>query len=698
MKDRPHPSAEAITRIRALGEKAIVAFLDEVPLDSYRQLVDYLPNVPGFRKNSPSGIKQQKQFLAKRLTSKNADNRDHRALYVVWRAWALGRLGDASRVEELLDGLEGSGGQSSKSLNGEVAASEEPAVALFTALQQWSSENVCSRESIRRFFEFSPFSADQAITDLIQQSKSAADIERDATITELPSRLRKDEEELKELRAKVEAVSAQVKSAKPGPENIPAKLAQLEKDLVSQNEAIARLRGSLEQGASDIKASFEETSAIVRDLESLRRQVQGLTAPPPPPESPSPSVSNAAVADVKAEIDKLANALAALSKDVAALPAPQVFPEEEFANKIKQLSEQVTELDQIRVSATELAGLAFRIDAIERNVKEGSARQREAKPVRATEDKTSPRLHGPQAFRISSDESLTPQKLTDLAKTLETLTEALQRAGLKKSAAHIFAEEIVAALCCNQVVFFKGSLASTVAVTCAKAISARQAWSVSVPVGLTDSGLLRAGVEQRLEAASEDVTAIIFEGINRTTLDVTRDALASSQRTMCFGTILDGLASLPLELAYFEYGPVFDLDCLEWRSRVELDAVPVHGSLSVEGSSSIRRTLQGPPVNADEPLRLLRKFMPKRNIRIERTIVASHAALSHVKQGKSTVSAIQSLAYGWLAPLWTAIGLSSEEADSELDGGKLDGPTPDTRIAELLKSGGFSDAAKGGSA
>jgi hypothetical protein len=307
-------------------------------------------------------------------------------------------------------------------------------------------------------------------------------------------------------------------------------------------------------------------------------------------------------------------------------------------------------------------------------------------------------LHGPQAFRVSPDDSITPQKLTDLAKTLETLTEALQRAGLKKSAAQIFAEEIVAALSCNQVVFFKGSLASTVATTCAKAISAQQAWSVSVPVGLTDSGLLRAGVEQLLEGAIQDVTTIIFEGINRTTLDVTRDALVSSQLTMCFATILEGLASLPVELAYFEYGPVFDLDCLEWRSRVEPHATPVYGSLSVEVSSSIRRTLQGAAVNVDEPLRLLRKFISRRNIRIERTVVASHAALTHVKQGKSTVSAIQSLAYGWLAPLWMTIGLSVEDADSELDGGRLDGPTPDIRIAELLKSGEFSNAAKGGPA
>ena len=640
MKDWPHPSAEAISRVRSLGKKAIVAFLDEVPLNSYLQLVDYLPNVPGFRKNSPSGIKQQKDVLAKRLTSTNPDVRDHRGLYVVWRAWALGHLGDAIRTKELLDRLESTEGQSPQ--NGDAGAFEDPAVALFTALRQMSAENICSRESIRRLFELSPFSADQAIVDLIEQSKSAADIGRDATIVELPGRLRKNEEELRELRAKVESLSAQVKSTT---ESAPTKLVKLGRDLLSQSEVITRLRGSLEQAVSDIKANFEESSGIVagvvRDLESLRRQVQGLSAPPP-------SSLSDTVKQLKADIDKLANGLATLSKDVAERPVPHVFPAEGFDDKTRNLSE--------------------------------------------------PRLQGSPAFRIPVDDSITPLKLTDLTKTIEALTEALQRTGLKKSAAQIFAEEIVAALSCNQVIFFKGSLASTVAITCAKAISAHQAWSISVPVGLTDGGLFRAGVEQLLEVTPQNVTTIIFEGINRTTLDVTRDALSNPQRTVYFATILEGLASLPLEIAYFEYGPVFDLDCLEWRSRVEVDSIPVFGSLSVEGSSSIRRTLQGAAVNADEPLRLLRKFIPKRNIRIERTVVASHAALSHVKQGDTTVSAVQSLAYGWLAPLWMAMGLSIDEADSELDGGKLDGPTADARIAELLKSGEFYEAKKGGSA
>jgi len=695
MKHRPRPSAEAITRIRTLGEKAIVSFLDEVPLDSYRHIVDQLPTVPGFRKNSISGIKQQKQHLAKRLASKNADDKDHRALYFVWVLWALGRLGDPNRVKELIDRLE-TAGENSNLLGEGAVPSQEPAVALFTALQEMSTENVCSRENIHRLFEFSPFSADQAITNLISKSKSAADIQRDAEITELPNRLRKNEEELKKLQAQIEALSAQVKSTKSEPEISRTKLTRLETDIVSHKEAIAGLRELVGQVASDIRTKNEKNTAVVTELDSLRRQVQGLTALPT--QIPPPSVSNAALAEVKVEIDKLADALAALSMVVAELPGPQAFPVDEFENKITQLSKQITQLDQIRISTTEIEGLASRINAIEQSGRECSVSEREKKFVRVTENRTPPYLHGPQAFRISSDESITPQKLTDLAKTLETVTEALQRAGLKKSAAHIFADEIVAALSCNQVIFFKGSLASTVAVTCANAISAQHAWSVAVPVGLTDSSLLRMAVEQCLEMGSQDVNVIIFEGINRTTIDVTRDALIRSQRTICFGTILDGLASLPLELAYFEYGPVFDLDFLEWRSRVESDAVPVYGSLSVECSASIRRTLQGAAVNADEPLRLLRKFMSKRNIRLERTIVASHAALSHVKQPESSITALQSLTYGWLAPLWTAIGLSSEEAESELDGGKLDGPIPDTRITELLKSGDFSDIAKDGAA
>jgi len=694
IKDRPLPTPEAIDRIRSFGEKAIIAFFDEVPIEAFRHFVDFLPPVPGFRKNSTAGIKQQKQILAKRLTSKTPDDRDQRALYVIWRGWASERLGDADRVHEAFERLEAAGGKVSKPPNGEASDSEAPSVVLFSELKQMSADNLCPREDIRRLFEFSPFSADQAVTDLIDQSKAAADIERDATITELPKRLRKDEEEIKALRDRIDALSEQVKAAKPSTDDTPAKLAEFGKELAAHNEALARLRGSVDQAVADIKANYEETSGIVRDLESLRRQVQGLSAPQPM----TPSVSSESIAALKADVSKLAAGLAALSQKVAERPAPAPFPTEPFERQIESLTSRLNEIEQSRVSPTELAGLAFRVDALESKSKTPAAPTHQ-EPASIAVDVKAPQPHAGAlpAFRLGRDGAAKPQKLSDHTKTAETLTEALQRTGLKKSAAQVFSEDIVAALSCNQVVFFKGSLGSAVASACANAIASGRAWSISVPVGLTDGGLLRASIQNFLEDAPQDVTAIILEGINRTSLDALRDGLSGSQNVALFATVFDGLASLPVESAYFEHGPIFDLDCLEWRSRAEIEAAPVHGNLSVETNVSIRRELHAGAVNADEPLRLLRKYLSKRNVRIERTIVAAFAALSHMRASNAPVTPIHSLAFGWLVPLWIALGLSADEADSELDGGKLDASTTDARIAELLRAGGFARAAKDGS-
>ena len=87
---RPSPSPAAIDRIRALGEKAFVAFLDEVSETGARTLSDSLPPVPGFRKNSKLGIKQRKRALFKEFAgtrnsaSSNLAQADQ-SLYGFWR-------------------------------------------------------------------------------------------------------------------------------------------------------------------------------------------------------------------------------------------------------------------------------------------------------------------------------------------------------------------------------------------------------------------------------------------------------------------------------------------------------------------------------------------------------------------------------------------------------------------------------------
>lgn len=690
MKDRPHATEEAIARVRSQGEEAIFAFIDEVPQNVYLKLAEYLPNVPGFRKNSTVGIQKQKHTLAKRLASKGANDRDHRALYAVWRAWAAARLGDANRINKALDRMESAAALNAKPSDDGRLGVEAPIIALFAELRQMSSENVCSREAIRRFFDFSPFSLSQAVAELINESKAALDIEREATITELPKRLRKDEEDINALRARIDALSKQMAAGSVDAATTPSKVSQLRKDLTALGETIAQMSESLKRALIDLKANQQETSAIARDVEQLKGRIKKLTSAAAPSSLPTEQI-----AKVEAEIRRLSEGLASLASELSAPPTP--LPIDDINGRLSSLAEQVAEIEQSRALSTELTRYRTRLETIEAAVKE-AANSFISKPQ---PDYHVPTKNGHEhtgglhAFRVTPRDAPAPLRLSDLPTTLDAVTEALQRIGLKKSVSQIFAGEIVAALSSRQVVFLKGSLGATVARACTNALSAHRAWSISVPVGLANGSFLRLAMEQVLDLPSPEAASIILEGINRTTLDVTRDALTVSSKAFCFATILEGLASLPVEVSYLEYGPVFDVDCLEWRSRTELDASTVYGQISMEAGTIIRRGLLNTAVNADEPLKLVRQFILKRNVRVERTIVAGFTALSHVKQSSTPVSALQSLSYGWLVPLWLALGISSEEADAELDGGKLDREASDPRIAELLKHGGFSGRNKG---
>jgi hypothetical protein len=89
--------------------------------------------------------------------------------------------------------------------------------------------------------------------------------------------------------------------------------------------------------------------------------------------------------------------------------------------------------------------------------------------------------------------------------------------------------------------------------------------------------------------------------------------------------------------------------------------------------------------------------MKKRNVRIERIACSAFGALQQVAGSRAEPSVMQSLAFGWLVPLWLALGVSREDADSELDGGKYDSPKGkiDSRIASIFAAGEFAPARSG---
>jgi len=362
-------------------------------------------------------------------------------------------------------------------------------------------------------------------------------------------------------------------------------------------------------------------------------------------------------------------------------PRKRFHTEDSIDKEVHALGAKLVELAQKPASEV-VERLTKRLDALE------SANSIAAAAVSVSEPT------GVCVTLISGAPDAAVEPLIDAGKLVAALAVSLQSPGLKKSAAVLLAEEVAAAILAGQAVTFKGALAHVVATQCAETVSSGHAWNISIPIGLTDGRSLSVALHSLSSKSTSTVPSIVVEGLNRSALDCVKDALlayatdhVASHKVpiICFISLVSGIASLPVEPEYLELGPVFDLDYLDWRLAPVAGVLGVSGSVMPNVMTQLRATLtQGAADELEEVLRILRKFVPKRNPRIERGVAASYAALKSTRRGRTDASPMQSLAYGWFVPLWVALGLSKEDADSELDGGRCDASDIDPRVAAML--------------
>jgi hypothetical protein len=683
MIERIRPIPEAAERIRRLGEKKIWQFLDEVTLGSVRSLADRLPVVHGFRPQSEAGIKQQKIALAKRLANRNSGTeRDFVALYMMWRAWAWEQLGDPDAVERLLDDLESTLSQKRPQGKGSGDVLQTATLAFLNGLKQLSLENKCSREKILRLIEFSPVALDDAGQQIVNSCKSESDIERDKTITDLPSRLQADEKEIQSIKDRLAMLSADIKAAL-------TKVTLIEQTSDAHGNALRSLSdaanrfGQVLTGVEEastrntealkrLEKRSDEFAAQIRSSDSRHCELEGRLG------STEKSLSEA-ICNMRSIIEPLQYKFAGVSPASTEVVESIVKEVQCLSAKLFVLSEEPRSKD--------VEALKKRLDALE------SAKSFDALTMSATEPA------GVSLTVLSAAPNASAQPLTDVGTIVGALAASLQSVGLKKTAAILLAEEIAAAILTDQAVTFKGALAHLIARKCAETLSSGNAWNISIPIGLMDGRSLSAALHSLSSRSNSTVPSIVVEGLNRSALDCTKDALicyAADHRAnrkssvFCFTSLVSGIASLPVEPEHLELGPVFDLDYLDWRLSPDPSAAGTCGSVTPNVMASLRAKLtQGAADDLDEALRVLRKFMPKRNPRIERAVAASYAAMRNTRQDRTYSSPMQSLAYGWLIPLWVALGLSKEDADSELDGGKCDASNADPRVAAMLRQEPF---------
>lgn len=687
MKERIRHSPEAIERIRQLGEREILKFFDEISLGSVRNIADYLPTVHGFRPRSEAGIRQQKNALSKRIANRTGGTeRDQFALYVMWRAWAWEKLGDADAAEHILDDLE-------KAITPPRNPDERTAETLraatlsfVEALREMSVENKCSRETIERLLAFSPLAIDDAVQKSVSNCKSAKEIERDAAMSNLPDRLKEDEQVIQEVRSRVESVAFDLNKLRVDFSSLNERQHRNERAIHGLSESIATLQ--LPHDLNEAEKAQNDT------LEAHNKKLQ--------------------------EFQSRLEALATEKGDLVGLLSSTVTPIEDRLQVLQEKIEQITEkigsassvdADAFKLLSDELDALNVTVGALSR--KDGSEaitvltqrvaaleeRLGAASPVSITSTRR-PRAEDALPFsKVKIGASATPNVCTNANEVVNALSAGFQSIGLKKSAAITLAEETCAASLTGQIVFFKGALASEVARICAASVSA-SATVISIPIGLVGGSSLANAIEEAgAENHSQNVAGIVLEGVNRSAFDAIKETLMAFQSqytsmaslaAFCFGSFSSGIASLPVEPEHLESGPVFDLDYLEWRVSFDGTKSIAGNVVSIDAARSLGSKLStGSGDDLDEALRVLRQFIRKRNPLIERNIARAFSALKHLRADTSEVSPMQSIAFGWLVPLWVALGVSKENADSELDGGKCDNHKADPRLAAMLESERF---------
>lgn len=689
----------AFERIRSLGEKDLIKFISDLP---ERTVSPLLPPIDGFRKNSNRGLDVRKKTFAKFLlngagAASDKSQRAQGALVDIWKQWAREHISDKALLDAHFDKLD-EYARSSENI-GDQPQVFPPQLAddLFSALRDLSSANKCSREDVARFFQFSPFEETAEIKQAIEHTKLASQIEEEGEFAALPKRLKADEASIQQLQKKLADTQSQLTKAI-------AEQRELRKDISGLRPLLAEAGGLTELRTLQAKLSknferIEKETGQRRDADAAARKNVSQRLEKIERGEDAQKLANViqdladrlAVVERSQEVQKLASAIREVedsaAKFTAAIEARLAEVKSESDTHLTAMEEQLKSLP---------SDLNVKLEALSNELQELG--QKASTTVFGTGPAQSSNQLVLQKLARPPDAALTT--LASQQSICASLSKSLQGLGLKKTSSEALSEEIVAACLSRQPVSFRGAMALSVARACAATLAAESSFRVSVPLGLGDPELLSKTFRSVRMGDFSGIAAIVVEGGNRASFDISAGPIADVVRgdhwsratgsILVFCALANGLGALPVEPEHFELGPVLDMNCLEWKRRLRTETrEQVWGRLGKGVWKTLEAQSNQQAVDADEALAMLKKVSPPPNGEIENNVFCAFRALAMLRKSAER-SLLQSIAFGWIAPYWQALGVSHDVADGELDSGNVDNPQhPDERLARLLKSGAF---------
>lgn len=611
-------SQEAKQRIAALGQAALMEFIDEVPHGARKAAYDLLPKVPGFRPRTQTEFKEKQKRLLTHLIHPNTSPKeayDWQIFTQLWKAWARERLGTKTLQFDRLESGPNAGPAFLKDL-----AKRFPGAA---------------REDMERLFSFSCFPEHPDVVSALECFRPASVLARDRIVDELPLRLQGIER-----RCEIAETAAANKNERI--ERLEALSASLIKSVdeaaggISRNaNSIAELRATLDTESARIFTTEEAVNTLEDSGKKMAEVVNSAIA-----RTDALEQNLKALADRGVELDGVATDLAALKVAITSISAWEAAWSR-ATETIGTLEERVVALESILVRGEAKSGTKQRV------------RLFESRPECVLAD-----IHSVQD-------------------ACDLVASNLQATGIAKGASYTAARLVVAALIAGQIVQFSGSLADLVADSVAAAIGGPIFHEWRVPVGL----LSDESASECVDIVSESSSCLLLKGANLSAFEIygaaIRDVVIRRQFIVpscgdfaLIASWAQGPAAFPDGGTLAELGPVLDTDTLPMRGMSAKLPQLRYGRLAKETWMQVDGLETDDPIPARSEMKeLLREIGFEGGNLWSRVASRAYSTLRAMPGGKPEGD-LHSLLVSWATPWARATGGPAEEivriADREL--------------------------------
>lgn len=504
-------SQEAKERISALGQAAVVDFIDEIPLDLRRLVYDRLPRIQGFRPGTSAELKEkQKRLIGHLIHPQPSQTFDWKSFAFLWEAWARQRFGNTFPP----------GGNS------------EPTLSAATNFLTELADNFpgAAREDMKRLFIFSGFPDHPDAAELLERFSPASSLARNQMIDGLPDRLGEIERRLG---------ATEVATAKAAD-----RIGWLEVNSSSLARSVEDAAGEIARSTNEITELQVALKAESARSETIERAVGTL------------DIAGKKLAEVAIASEARTDILEQRVLELAARGGGWDGLAVEVA-EMKVAVAGLTAREADWAGASEIIGvLTERVAALE-GILTGNSPGRVARP------------------RIRRIENNPEEPFFDILSVREacaTIASNLMAVGVMKGAAVDVARQTVAALIAGQMVQFSGSLADLAADAVAAAIGGPAYHEWRVPVGLVSDEAASDCIEVVTESSGclllKGANLSAFEVYGTAVRDIVvrhQFAASSNSRLALIASWAQGPAAFPNGGTLAELGPVFDTDTLPMR-------------------------------------------------------------------------------------------------------------------------------------